>query len=261
MTRRRTALLLAAALAATAATGGAFSADTGVPYVDVPGARFASVIANDASGGQSTVADFSLRSLPVTRGEFYRFVEVHPEWTREAVPEVFADEGYLSDARPSASLSAFEAGQPVTHVSWFAAQAFCESEGARLPTWNEWERAASADATREDARGDPAWRAAILNWYARPSNAALPAVGGPPDVHGVMNLHGLVWEWVDDFNALLVDADSRGNDPDKLKFCGAGAISLQQRENYAILMRVALLSSLKASDSTGSLGFRCARAH
>jgi formylglycine-generating enzyme required for sulfatase activity len=74
----------------------------------------------------------------------------------------------------------------------------------------------------------------------------------------VRDLHGVVWEWVDDFNALLVDGDSRtGKDPDKLKFCGAGAINLQDRENYAVLMRVALLSSLNASDSTNSLGFRC----
>ena len=59
---------------------------------------------------------------------------------------------------------------------------------------------------------------------------------------------------------LLVDADSRsGNDADKLKFCGAGAISLQDRENYAILMRVALLSSLRGADTTDNLGFRCAR--
>ena len=48
-------------------------------------------------------------------------------------------------------------------------------------------------------------------------------------------------------------------DPDKLKFCGAGATDLQDRQNYAVLMRVALLSSLNAADSTGSLGFRCVR--
>jgi sulfatase modifying factor 1 len=73
-------------------------------------------------------------------------------------------------------------------------------------------------------------------------------------------MHGLVWEWVDDFSALLVNPDSRsGDDPDKLQFCGAGAINLQDRENYAVLMRIALLSSLKASDSTSSLGFRCVR--
>jgi formylglycine-generating enzyme len=88
----------------------------------------------------------------------------------------------------------------------------------------------------------------------------LPAVGGPTNAYGVRDIHGLVWEWVDDFNALLVDADSRsGSDADKLKFCGAGAINLKQRDNYAVLMRVALLSSLRAVDSTGSLGFRCAR--
>jgi formylglycine-generating enzyme required for sulfatase activity len=50
-----------------------------------------------------------------------------------------------------------------------------------------------------------------------------------------------------------------GDDPDKLQFCGAGAISLQQRDNYAVLMRIALLSSLGAADGTSSLGFRCVR--
>ena len=73
-------------------------------------------------------------------------------------------------------------------------------------------------------------------------------------------MHGLIWEWVDDFNALLVSPDSRsGDDPDKIQFCGAGAINLQDRQNYAVLMRIALLSSLRASDSTTSLGFRCVR--
>ena len=31
------------------------------------------------------------------------------------------------------------------------------------------------------------------------------------------------------------------------------------RDNYAILMRVAMLSSLDGNDTTGNLGFRCAR--
>jgi formylglycine-generating enzyme len=76
----------------------------------------------------------------------------------------------------------------------------------------------------------------------------------------VQNTHGLIWEWVDDFNALLVSADSRNQgDPDRLQFCGAGAISLRDRDNYAVLMRIALLSSLNAVDSTSSLGFRCVR--
>jgi formylglycine-generating enzyme required for sulfatase activity len=229
-------------------------------YVDVPGASFKSVIASDASGGVSAVDDFSIRSTPVTRGEYLSFVRAQPQWMHGQASSMFVDSGYLSDWPSPDSLPAGGEMQPVTQVSWFAAQAFCEQEGARLPTWSEWELVAAADGTRTDARDDPRWRSHILSWYARPANVPLPDVGGPPNVYGASDMHGVIWEWVDDFNALLVDADSRsGNDPDKLKFCGAGAINLQQRQNYAILMRVALLSSLRASDSTGSLGFRCAR--
>ena len=120
--------------------------------------------------------------------------------------------------------------------------------------------AAAADASRRDARSDPAWRERILNWYSRPSNAAVARVGGDANFYGVRDLHGLVWEWVDDFGALLVASDSRDqNDPDRLKFCGAGALNLRDRDNYAVLMRVAMLSALKAADTTVNLGFRCAR--
>ena len=174
---------------------------------------------------------------------------------------IFADGRYLSHwATPDALGVDALPMQPVTRVSWFAAQAYCESEHARLPSWYEWEMAAAADATRADARSDPAWRERVLDWYSRPSSRALPTIGGAADLHGVRDLNGLVWEWVDDFNALLVGSDSRDQDgADKLKFCGAGAISLQQKENYATLMRVAMLSALKAVDTTPNLGFRCAR--
>ena len=59
---------------------------------------------------------------------------------------------------------------------------------------------------------------------------------------------------------LLVSGDNRDQgDPDNLKFCGAGALSMDDRENYAVLMRVAMLSSLEAANTTGNLGFRCAK--
>ena len=148
----------------------------------------------------------------------------------------------------------------MVQVSWFAAQAYCEAQGARLPTWSEWEYAAAADATRADARSDPAWRERILAWYSVPSGSALPEVGrSPADVHGVQDLHGLVWEWTEDASSLLVESDNRTQgDPDKAKFCGAGALSMDDRENYAVMMRVAMLSSLDGRDATANMGFRCA---
>ncbi len=74
------------------------------------------------------------------------------------------------------------------------------------------------------------------------------------------DLHGLVWEWVEDFNALMISGDSRNQgDPDILKFCGTGALALEDRSNYALAMRLALLSSLQANATTTNLGFRCAQ--
>ncbi len=240
------------------ATGAAAQA---ADYVAVPGGTLDSVLANDADKDPVVVAPFFMRSTPVTQGEFSAFVSASPSWARGSIARTFADAGYLSDwTTPQAPAAGPNSPQPVVNVSWFAAQAFCEAEGARLPSWLEWEYTAAADATRRDARRDPAWRARILNWYERPASSAIPSVGGQANVYGIRDLHGLIWEWVDDFNALLVSPDSRSrDDPDKLQFCGAGAISLQQRENYAVLMRIALLSSLSASDSTSSLGFRCVR--
>lgn len=253
-------LARAVGIALLATCGLSFGAD----YVAMPGGRFVSVLPQGAVPTATVpvdIAPFALRATPVTAAEYLAFVRAHPEWQRSQVPEVFADKRYLIDWRSTAQLADDGAAQrPQTNVSWFAAKAFCESEGARLPTWLEWEYAASADESRRDARADAAWRRRILAWYERPTAAVLPSVGGPPNAYGVRDLHGLVWEWVDDFNALFIAGDSRTQgDPDTLKFCGAGAISVIDRDSYAVLMRIALLSSLGAADTTSNLGFRCAR--
>ena len=234
---------------------------TAAEYVAVPGGSFTSVLPADGKVAPVQVAPFRLRTELVTNGEFLTFVKAHPEWQRDEVASILADARYLTQWGAGATLgdSALPL-QPLTRVSWFAAQAYCESEHARLPSWYEWEFAAAADATRRDARKDAAWREDILGWYGRPSNVALPPVGGAANVYGVRDMNGLVWEWVDDFNALMVASDSRQQgDPDVLKFCGAGAISMQEKENYAVLMRIAMLSALKAADTTNNMGFRCAK--
>ena len=202
-----------------------------------------------------------MQKRPVTNAEFLAFVQTHPQWRRDRVATVFADERYLSQWPSSTRLAdESQAAQPVVNVSWFAAQGYCQAQGARLPTWREWEYVAAADETRRDARRDPAWRERILGWYSRPSSGSLPRAGlQAPDAYGVQDMHGLVWEWTDDFSSLLVSGDNRvQGDADKMKFCGAGALSMDDRENYAVLMRVAMLSSLEARDTTNSLGFRCA---
>ena len=254
--------LLLASLPASAAAASAAAAPT-TDYVAIPAGAFVSVLSGGSADNASVrVTPFAMRATPVTYREFLAFTASHTEWQRGRVPAIFADASYLHQLGDGdVQLQPLAAAErPVTSVSWFAAQAFCESEGGRLPAWYEWEYVAAADDKHADARRDPAWRAKILSWYSQSSSRPQPSVGGTANFYGVRDMHGLIWEWVDDFNALLVSADSRNQgDPDQLQYCGAGAISLQDRENYAILMRVALLSALAGADTTNNLGFRCAR--
>ena len=241
--------------------GAAAAAPAEVAYVEIPATRFVSVIETEPNAKPVDIPAYAMRTEPVTNAEFLAFVTAHPDWRRDRVPSVFAESRYLGhwQAPDQLGTDALPA-QPVTQVSWFAAQAYCESEQARLPTWLEWERAAAASDTVADARGDAAWRQRMLDWYAKPSRGALASIGGEANLFGLRDLHGLIWEWVDDYAAMMVTADSRDqNDPDRLKFCGAAAMSLRDRDNYALLMRIAMLSSLKAADTTTNLGFRCVR--
>ncbi len=252
---RRPIALLVLLVAAGHATGDA-------KYAALPRGNFRSALNFEDRKGDALVAAFELMRMPVTNADFLAFVVAHPDWRRDRVARVFAEPRYLSHWATAIELGPDSLpAQPVVQVSWFAAQAFCAAQDARLPTWEEWEYAAAADETRHDARRDPAWRERILAWYSRPSNQPLVRAGlQTPNVYGVQDLHGLVWEWTEDFSSLLVAADNRSpGDGDTSKFCGAGALSMNDRDHYAVLMRVAMLSALNAEDTTTNLGFRCAK--
>lgn len=235
----------------------------GGAYVRVPAGEFSSVLKYEDSKGKQKIAGFELMQKPVTNAQFLEFVRKYPQWQKAKVPAVFAEQKhYLSHWQSALALGPkVKPQQPVTQVSWFAASAYCEAQNARLPTWSEWEYTAAADRTRRDARRDPAWRESILSWYSKPSNTPIADVGkSPANIYGIQDLNGLIWEWTEDYSAMLVSADNRNqSDPDKSKFCGASALSMEDKENYAVMMRVAMLSSLEAVNSTSNLGFRCAK--
>lgn len=206
------------------------------------------------------VARFRLAVEPVTNAEFSAFVQTDPRWRRDRVNRLFADDGYLGDwAGDGAPGEELPSNAPVTGISWYAARAYCAAEGGRLPTEAEWELAAAASGSSFDARQDPVFLAQILAWYGEPTPASIRAVGGPANRWGVRDLHGLVWEWVGDWNASLMSTDSRGTDGEAtVRFCGGGAAGSAGTGDYASFMRTAFRSSLSASSTVRSLGFRCA---
>lgn len=207
------------------------------------------------------VAAFELETTLVTNARFLAFVTACPSWRRSRIASLFADERYLSHWHDDLAIDPADASRPVTNVSWFAARAYAEWIGCRLPTTAEWEIAGRADATRSDARDDPDFLRRILDWYGAPARGPLaPVARGPADVHGIHDLHGLVWEWTDDFNTALVTGESRGDAGlDQNLFCGSGAANAVDPSDYAAFMRYALRSGLAGRSTSRQLGFRCAR--
>jgi sulfatase modifying factor 1 len=230
--------------------------------VTIPEGVYRPLFRGQTDVAEVRVAAFCLDALPVTNGDYLDFVRANPRWQQSQVKRIFADETYLKhwagDLEPgtNAPLDA-----PVVYVSWFAARAFAQWKGKRLPTVAEWEYAASAGLTQVDGRKDREFKRQIINWYSTPAPASLGAVGKEQaNFWGVHNMHGLVWEWVADFNTAMVTGDARGDTGiDRQLFCGAGTQNSRDTLDYPAFMRYGFRSSLQADYSVHNLGFRCAK--
>lgn len=260
-TVRRSLLVLALA---SAMAGRCESTDTtaSAGMQTIPAGVYVPLQRSTKDPEQVPVAAFRLDTAPITNADFLAFVTANPKWRRSAVSRLFADASYLEhwagdlEPGPRAPLDA-----PVVRVSWFAARAFARWSGKRLPTTAEWELAAAAGYATPTGKDEPDFNRDLYAWLARPVPEVLPSVAtARATLHGVRGLHGLVWEWVDDFNTAMVTGESRADGGlDRDLFCGAGAAGSKDTSDYAAFMRSALRSSLKANNTTTSLGFRCAQ--
>lgn len=205
------------------------------------------------------VESFMIDVYPVTNADFLKFVKEYPQWKKSNVKSLFADESYLTKWKTDESFSGLP-NAPVTNVSWFAAKKYCECQGKRLPKMDEWEFAAMANENVPDARKVEAYNQYILNWYETPKTFNKPIGSTFKNYWGVYDLHGLVWEWTQDFNTVLISGESRKDvDKDSNLFCGSAAIGASDLMNYAAFMRFAFRGSMKARYSSQNLGFRCAK--
>jgi iron(II)-dependent oxidoreductase len=184
--------------------------------VAVPGARLLLgatpaepfVFDNEKWAHPVEVASFRIARAPVTNQEYAGFVEdggyrdprlwSEEGWRwREGVraerPVYWKEDG---TQRRYESIGPLAPNQPVIHVCWYEAEAFCNWAGRRLPTEAEWELAAGTQAKRRYPWGDSPPEDRLANLDSRvgePVDVAAHPEGDSP--YGCRQMIGNVWEW------------------------------------------------------------------
>jgi formylglycine-generating enzyme required for sulfatase activity len=150
---------------------------------------------------------------------------------------------------------------PVANVTWSEAKDFCEHFGYRLPTEAEWEYAARAGTRTRYPFGDDESKLGEYAWYDKNSgNRAHPVGTRQPNPWGLYDMHGNVWEWVQDCwheNYSGAPTDGSAWEADN---CQQWVLRGGSFFNYwAVFLRSADRNRYEPEDRYRYVGFRCAR--
>jgi formylglycine-generating enzyme required for sulfatase activity len=195
-----------------------------------------------------TLASFFIDRTEVTQRQYEAFV--------------------VTTARPAPShwrggrAPADRAEHPVTHVSWFDADAYCRWAGKRLPREAEWEKAARGDDAREYPWGNTFEAdAANTGDAGRETTAPVGQFPRGRSPYGADDMAGNVMEWVADWYQPYPGATHAS--PlygERFKVVRGGSYG-GQGGHYAlqVFYRAAFRFYAEPRDRYPDIGFRCAR--
>ena len=220
------------------------------------GVKRAELFAEESPRHRVTISSFYLDRTEVTNEQFKRFVERHAEWQKDKIAAELHNGKYLQDW----SGSDFPAGKekyPVVFVSWYAATAFCQAHGKRLPTEAEWEYAARG-GLKEKAFpwGDEMPDKTRANFGASGLKAPTAVASYPANGYGLFDMAGNVWEFLaDEWQKYPGKANGKA---DYLQVKTRRALRGGSFGGSPVNLRVAYRDSHSPENAVEHVGFRCA---
>ena len=203
----------------------------------------------------------------VTNAQYKKFVDANSRWGKDRIPSSYHNGNYL-DHWNGNSYPRDKGDHPITHVSWYAAMAYAEWAGKRLPTEAEWEKAARGGLVgKKYPRGNSIGFGKAN--FGRNVGGTTVVGSYPPNGYGLYDMAGNVWEWcLDAYNK-----DFYKNSPRTNPAAGGGSITyiinnftniknprvLRGRSWFNDYVQVAYRNSSTPTSVDSSYGFRCAR--
>ena len=137
--------------------------------------------------------DFYIDKYPVTNVEYKKFVDANPLWRKDSVSRKYHNGGYLKHWNGN-NYPSGKANHPVVYVSWYAAIAYAQWVGKRLPTEAEWEKAARGDLVSQIYPWGNLIDPSKAN-YSRNVKQTTLVDDYPANNYGLYDMAGNVWEW------------------------------------------------------------------
>ena len=227
--------------------------------VYIPGDAYLLLFKEKGNIIRHEVSYFFVDKYPITNEKYLNFLRLNKKWEPRLIISFFSNKDYLTNWFLNENFFLIYEN-PVVGIPWYSALAYCKMFNKRLPTIDEWEYMSSVADKSYVGISSPQYIQKILNWYINSigkNRYSIKTMFG--NYWNIFGLHGIIWEWVYDFNSIIGLKSENTNNIEQLLFCGAATENSINPIDYVGFMRFAFRNSLDSIFSISSLGFRCVR--